>query len=374
VGRSKLLRTTKAALSRIKAGRSARSVLIVGLRGTGKTVLLNEIEAQARHFGFMTMPMEAREDKPLPLLLLPHLRRVFLELGRDAEHSEPVRSGLRIFRSFLEGLKNKYSDLDLSFAGEATPGAADSGDLEADLTAVLVGLGIAAADRRTAVAILIDELQFVKEAELAALITAVHKITQMALPVIVAGAGLPQLIANTLGARSYVEGLFTFPEVGALGASDAKRALQEPAIAEGARFSEETLDEILRVTHGYPYFIQAWGHHAWNMAKKSPIGVDVIERVHRAATSALDKSFFRYRFERLNSNEKVYLAALAKLGSNPQRSGVIAKKLGRTSHAVGTLRNGLIRKGVLYSPKYGSTAFTAPLFDEFVTRTMAHVD
>jgi hypothetical protein len=367
VGRSVLLRSTKASLARLKAGKASRSVLVVGLRGTGKTVLLNEIEGQAIRLGFKTMALETPEDKPLPLILLPHLRKMFLDLGQGND-SSAVKAGLRIFRSFLEGLKKRYGDIEISFAGESAAGAADSGDLAADLTAVLVALGEAAVARNTAIAIIIDEMQYIKEAELAALITAIHRVTQRGLPVLIAGAGLPQLCGNTINARSYAERLFTFAEIGALSPSDAKLALQKPAAAEGARFAERTLAEIIRLTRGYPYFVQAWGHYVWNFARKSPIGPDVVRKAQKAATADLDKNFFRHRFERLNSSEKGYLGALAQLGAAPQRSGEIAKRLGRTSHAVGTIRDGLIRKGMLYSPKYGQTAFTVPLFDEFVTR------
>lgn len=337
-------------------------------------MVLNEIEGQASRLGFRTVAVEATEDKPLPLVLLPHLRKLFLELGNGGDSTGSGKSALRIFRSFLDGLKKKYGKIDFTLAGEAAAGAADSGDLAADLTAVFIGLGAAAADRKTAVSILIDEMQFLRDQELAALITAFHKITEMALPVMIAGAGLPQLVLNAINARSYAERLFAFPEIGALGTTDAMRALREPAAAAGAEFDEAAARKIVRITQGFPYFLQTWGYYAWNSATKSPIGTDVIRKVAAATIEDLDKNFFRYRFERLTRNEKLYLEAMSELGPRPQPSGAIAKKFGSTTHAVGTLRDALIKKGTLYSPKYGQTAFTVPLFDEFVRRTMPNGD
>jgi hypothetical protein len=235
---------------------------------------------------------------------------------------------------------------------------------------VFVALGEAAAEEHTAVAIVIDELQYLSEREMGALIMAVHRVSQERLPIILIGAGLPQLAGNTGRAKSYAERLFLFPVVGALGDRDARIALQEPARSEGASFTEAALDEIYRQTKGYPYFLQEWGSQSWNTAPESPIDVAAVREASAKAIANLDESFFRVRFDRLTPREKVYLRALAELGNNPQRSGEIAQMLGVRSEGVAPLRASLIAKGMIYSPQHGDTAFTVPLFDEFMKRIM----
>ena len=218
--------------------------------------------------------------------------------------------------------------------------------------------------------IIIDELQYVDEAELGALIMAVHKIAQEQLPLIVIGAGLPQLAGNTGRAKSYAERLFLFPQVGALNEKDARTALQEPVRAEGAAFTEAALKEIIRQTKGYPYFLQEWGSVSWNHAPGSPIDAEIVQAASAQVIAHLDQNFFRVRFDRLTPREKDYLRAMAELGQQPQRSGDIAQILGLKSESVAPLRAGLIAKGMIYSPQHGDTAFTVPLFDEFMKRTM----
>jgi len=242
--------------------------------------------------------------------------------------------------------------------------------LEADLAQVFIALGEAAQDRKTAVAIVIDELQYLSEEELSSLIMAIHKVSQKSLPVVVIGAGLPQLVGKAGRAKSYAERLFDYPELGPLKEEDAKAALQEPVKQEGISFTKEALKEIIDVTEGYPYFLQEWGYQAWNIAEKSPIDIDVAKLATSASILRLDQSFFRVRFDRLTPREKEYLRALAELGSEPQRSGDVAEELGLEVNSVAPLRNNLIKKGMIYSPKHGDTAFTVPLFEGFMKRIM----
>lgn len=199
---------------------------------------------------------------------------------------------------------------------------------------------------------------------------AVHKISQHKLPLILIGAGLPQLVGNAGRSKSYAERLFDYPPVGPLKMEDAKKALQEPVKSEGVEFTDEALEEIIRVTQGYPYFLQEWGYQSWNLASSTPIGIDVVQKATSESIERLDRSFFRVRFDRLTPREKDYLRALAELGVDPQRSGDIAQMLGVKSQSVAPLRNGLIKKGMIYSPQHGDTAFTVPLFEEFMKRTM----
>ena len=369
-GRNEILKQTLLALNRVKAGRSERSPLLVGLRGVGKTVLLVEIRKRAEAAGYVTLPVEAQEDMPLRLMLLPGLRKVLLSLDVGKAMGAKAKKGLRVLKSFLSGIKVSFGEVEVTLDASPEVGVADSGQLDSDLADVFVAVGEAAAEAGTAVAIIIDELQYLSEAELSALIMAVHKISQERLPVILIGAGLPQLVGNTGRAKSYAERLFIFPAVGALDEKDAKIALQEPVREQGVMFTEEALAEVYRQTQGYPYFLQEWGAQAWDAAETSPITAEVVRAASAVAIAHLDQSFFRVRFDRLTPREKDYLRALAELGNNPQRSGEIAQMLGVKSERVAALRSGLIGKGMIYSPQHGDTAFTVPLFAEFMRRIM----
>jgi hypothetical protein len=369
-GRTQILEQARIALGRIKAGRPERSLLLIGLRGVGKTVLLNRIRELADQSGYKSVFIEAHENKPLPALLLPPLRQLLISLDRMASVSAKAKRGLRVLKSFFNGVKLKYQDIEIGIDVDAEPGIADSGDLEADLSAVFLALGEAAADRGTAIALIVDELQYLNEGELSALIMAMHQISQRQLPVVLIGAGLPQLIALAGRSKSYAERLFQFPEVGPLQPDDAAAALQEPVMEQQVRFTGDSLNEIIHQTQGYPYFLQEWGYQAWNLATQSPIEVDVVRQATQESIRRLDANFFRVRFDRLTPREKEYLRALAALGDSLQRSGDIADHLGVKVQSVAPVRNGLIKKGMIYSPAHGDTAFTVPLFGEFMKRIM----
>ncbi len=369
-GREQILVMASTTLGRIKAGRHERSQLLIGLRGVGKTVLLNKIREHAEESGYRTVSIEAREDKPLAALLLPPLRQLFITLDRMANVSEKAKRGLRVLKSFFDGIKLKYQDIEIGIDIDAEPGSADSGDLEADLPALFVAMGEAAVDRGTAIALIIDELQYLNEDEFSALIMAMHQMSQRQLPVVLIGAGLPQLVALAGRSKSYAERLFQFPEIGPLQPKDAVVALQQPVLEQQVLFTDEALDEIIRQTQGYPYFLQEWGYQAWNLAAKSPIDIDVAKQATQESIRRLDANFFRVRFDRLTPREKNYLRALADLGDGSQRSGEIAKQLGVKVQSVGPVRDGLIKKGMIYSPAHGDTAFTVPLFGEFMKRIM----
>ena len=368
VGRDALLRQAEIALGRIRIGRPAKSMILVGLRGVGKTVLLYRIRSQAEAGGYRALLLEAPEDKPLVELLVPPLRGLLLSLDAMAELSQKVKRGLRVFKSFISAARLKYGDLELSI--EPEPGAADSGDLEADLGVLLVAVAEAAADRGTAIALCIDEIQYLSPKELSALIMALHQVAQRNLPLVVVAAGLPQILSLAGRSKSYSERLFDFPRIGAFEEADAREALSAPVIGQGVAFTDEALQEMVRVTAGYPYFLQQWGYEAWNVATNSPIGLADVRRASVQAVQNLDESFFRVRFDRLTPREKDYMRALASLGALPQRSGEIADLLQIPISSAASLRNNLIRKGMIYSPAHGDTAFTVPLFDQFMLRAM----
>lgn len=370
-GRSLILEDAMVALERVKHGRFEKSMILVGLRGVGKTVLLREIQRAAKVKNFKVALVEAQEIKQkvsLPQLLAHHLRRILLELDHEAMVSEKARRALRVFKSFISAFKVKLGGVGFAFDPEI--GEGDSGDLDVDLTSLFVALGEAAKDRNTAVAIIIDELQYIDENELSALIRAMHCVAQESLPVLLIGAGLPQLVAKAGDAKSYAERLFAYPKIDALSPSDTIEALQIPVEELAVSFSPEALDEIYKMTKGYPYFLQEWGYHAWNIAAtgSGKITLEDVKKASEVAIAHLDESFFRVRFNRLTPTERKYARALAEVGGKTQRSGDIAKKLGKGVEQVAPLRGQLINKGMIYSPEHGHIAFTVPLFEEFLLR------
>jgi hypothetical protein len=334
----------------------------------GKTVLLDRMRDDAEGVGIQTLRVEAPEDRSLPAIVAPQLRQALLRLSRNEQAKDLAQRALRGLAGFAKALKMKYQDIEVGFDFDPEPGLADNGDLEHDLQALLEAAGMAAKRAGTALEMFVDELQYVKEAELAALITALHRTAQRGLPVVVVGAGLPQLPGRMGRAKSYAERLFDFPHVGPLSREAACIAIAKPADAQGVKVNSDALERIFQETRGYPYFLQEWGKHAWDAADASPIRLSDVERASKTAVAALDESFFRVRFDRLTPQEKKYLRAMAELGSGPHRSGDIAGQLDREVTSLGPTRSQLIAKGMIWSPSHGDTAFTVPLFDEFMRR------
>ncbi len=366
LGRDHLIRSFEVTLARAKSGRPGKSVMPVGLRGVGKTVLLNRFSEMAERNGFTFAFIEATEAGSFPTILAVRLRKILLELDRGGVSRQVVRA-LRVLKSFTLHLPDGTS---IQLDPEPLIGEADSGRLDEDLTDLFVALGEAAADRSRGVLIAVDEVQYLSEEELSALIVAIHRSTQLNVPLVLVGAGLPQLPGLAGEARSYSERLFEFPEIGSLNEADARSALAIPARESDVSFAEEALEELVRASQGYPYFLQEWGYHVWNHALASPIPAGDVYAVRPLVLAALDRDFFRVRLDRLTPKERGYLRAMAELGAGPHRSGDIATKLGVRVESVGPRRSGLIRKGMIYSPAHGDTAFTVPLFDEFLRRVM----
>jgi hypothetical protein len=302
--------------------------------------------------------------------LAPQLRQALIRLSRNERARDLARRAGRALAGFVGALKVKYEDIQVSLDFDTEPGLADSGDLELDLQSLLETAGQAAAAGETALALFVDELQYVDEDQLAALVIALHRAAQRTLPIVLVGAGLPQLRGRMGRAKSYAERLFDFPEIGPLASDAARIAISRPAEAAEVEFQEEALQKIIEVTQGYPYFLQEWGKHVWDTAASSPITIDDVETASESAIAALDEGFFRVRFDRLTPTEKKYLRAMAELGAGPHRSGDIAHQLRRTVTSLGPVRSQLIFKGMVWSPNHGDTAFTVPLFDEFMNRIM----
>jgi hypothetical protein len=369
-GRDEIRETVRVALERVRRGLPAKSIMMIGLRGVGKTVLLDRMRDDAESAGIQALRVEAPENRSLPALLAPELRLALLRLSRNKQAVELARRALRGLAGFAKALKVKYQDIEVGLDFPPEPGLADNGDLDHDLQALLEVVGAAAQKAQTALAMFIDELQYVQEAELAALITSLHRTAQRRLPVVAVGAGLPQLRGRMGRAKSYAERLFDFPEIGPLHAEAANAAISKPVEAQGVEIQNDALQRIVLETRGYPYFLQEWGKHSWDEAPASPIALADVERASKTAVAALDESFFRVRFDRLTPVEKRYLRTMAELGPGPHRSGDIAVQLKREVTSLGPTRSQLMTKGMVWSPSHGDTAFTVPMFDEFMRRIM----
>jgi hypothetical protein len=369
-GRESVLEQARILLGRVKEKRPEKSMLLTGLRGVGKTVLLNEIERIAQRENCRTLIIEAHENKFLAQLLVPHVRRLLYEIDRLSGAGNKVRRGISVLKSFIGAIKISVGDVEVGMDIEPERGTADSGDLEVDLPNLFCAVAEAAEERHTAVVILIDEIQYLKQSELSALIMAMHKMQQRQLPLVLVAAGLPILPGLAGESKSYAERLFDFPGIGPLGESDAIKALQDPVKAVGERFDPVALKEIFRMTKGYPYFLQEWGYQAWNHAVSSPIDLKVIHETTESVRDRLDQNFFRVRFDRLTPREKQYLRAMAQIGPGPYRTGDIAEMIKAKLSTLGPVRASLIKKGMIFSPAYGEMAFTVPLFNEFMRRVM----
>ncbi len=368
-GRDALRERVAVALDRIRAGRAAQSVILYGLRGVGKTVLLAAMRRDAEAGGITVIGIEAPESRSLPAVLAPALRSALLRLDRLKGAGDKVRRALTALAGFVK-LKATYGDLAIAIEHVSEPGLADSGDLEADLTDLIRALGEAAAERGTAAVLFIDELQYVPEEQLAALIVALHAASQNQLPVTLVGAGLPQLLGQMGRAKSYAERLFAFEMIGALDLAAADAALRHPIEEQGESIEPAAVVAIHAATEGYAYFLQEWGKQSWDVAEHSPITAVDVAIAQEAALAQLDQSFFRVRLDRLSPAEKRYVQAMAQLGPGPQRSGEISQAMGVKVTTVAPIRSSLIAKGMVYSPGHGDTAFTVPMFDAYIRRTM----
>lgn len=369
-GRDELRETVRIALERVRAVRPSKSILVIGLRGVGKTVLLDKIREDAAASGMETIRVEAPENRSLPAILAPQLRQSLLRLSRNEQAKELAQRALRGLAGFAKALKMKYKDIEVGMDFEPEPGLADNGDLEHDMQALFEVVGAAAKKAGTALVMFVDELQYVAEEQLASLVTALHRTAQRSLPVVLVGAGLPQLPGKMGRAKSYAERLFDFPQIGPLPFEAARLAIIKPASDQGVSVNDDALNQIIKETRGYPYFLQEWGKHSWDVATSSPITLADVNQATTSAIAALDESFFRVRFDRLTPLEKKYLRAMSDLGVGPHRSGDIAEKMGRDVTTLGPTRSQLIVKGMIWSPSHGDTAFTVPLFDEFMKRIM----
>jgi AAA+ ATPase superfamily predicted ATPase len=365
-GRDQILDSARIAIQRTSAGRHTQSQILLGLRGVGKTVLLNKIEQIAEANGHLTSLIEAPEGKALAALLYPRITQVLRKLSMIEQAKALTHSAMRALRSFSSVFKIEAGDVSLSV--DPDPGVADSGNLEYDLSELFVKVGEAAKAAGKGWTLLIDEIQYIKGNDYAALIVAIHRVNQRNLPVLFFGAGLPQVAALSGDAKSYAERLFSYPSVGALDNKSAELAIRNPIEEEGEKITNEALEAVVAKTHGYPYFLQEWGYQAWNIAEASPIDETDVEQSSRQALSRLDDGFFKVRFDRLTPREREYVCAMAKLGDGPFKSGDVAEAMSEPPQRLGPMRASIIQKGMIYSPSYGDIDFTVPLFGDYLRR------
>lgn len=369
-GRRSIITDIDIALQRIAIGRPTQSAILVGLRGVGKTVLLNKAREIAEIKGYKAYLAEAHEGKTLPETIGPGLKSVLLSLSYVDSAKEHARRGLRVLKSFFTKVSVSAGGFDIGLSLDAEPGSADSGDIEHDLPTLFLAVAEAAKAANRPVVLLIDELQYLSVKEFSALIMSIHRISHTNLPLTLVGAGLPQILALAGESKSYSERLFKYPSIGALTDEDAIDAIVKPVRTEGAMVTDDALREILRLTERYPYFLQQWGHDAWNAASGNVITKMDVETATEQALATLDENFFKVRFDRCNPSEKKYMRALAELGPGTHKSGDIANQAGQKTTSAAPTRNNLIKKGMIYSPRHGETAFTVPLFDAYMRRTM----
>ena len=364
-GRDMLIEQARVAIVRAKAGRPAKSTIMLGLRGVGKTVLLNAFEDIADQQGCQTALLEIEPDKPLAQQLAPQLQHILHRLDRMKKTGADLQRAFSTLRAFGAMFKASIGDIDFSLAGEPA-----TGDLAIDLTDLFVAIAEAAKKRETAIVLLIDEIQYLQKGDLGALIMALHKIAQRQLPLLMFGGGLPQLAKLAGDAKSYAERLFDYPPIGPLDDAGARRALTAPAEREDVVYTADALDFIVDQTGRYPFFLQVWGAHCWETATKSPIGLADARRASAAATAALDEGIFKVRLARLTDRQKAYARAMAQFGAEPVNSSEVANALGLSLSQAAPIRDELVKKGMAYSPERGLVGFTVPKFDEYLRRVM----
>lgn len=365
-GRDEIISDADVALQRVLLGRHDKSQILLGLRGTGKTVLLNKIEELAESHHHLTSFIEAPDNRRLADMLYPKLQQVLRKLSMVEAAKHTAHNAMRVLRAFAGAFRVSMGDVSLSV--DPLTGFADSGVLEYDLGELFTSIGEAARSAEKGWTLLIDELQYLGAEELSALIAAIHRVNQKKLPIIFFGAGLPQIAALTGNAKSYAERLFSFPSVGPLNKSAATSAIEHPILAEGETITKAAIELIYEKTEGYPFFLQEWGYQAWNYAIESPIDAEDVENASEAALRRLDEGFFRVRFERLTPKEREYVMAMASLGAGPYRSSDVADALGENMQSLGPRRAQIIHKGMIYSEAYGDIDFTVPMFENFLKR------
>lgn len=352
-------------LKSVQTGKAQRSIMLYGLRGVGKTVLLNEMERIAESLGYISEHLEMSEKDQFRKVIAKTCRKILLTISKVEAAKKKVLGALGVLKAFTLAIPDGP---ELKIDVEAALGQGDSGDLDSDLIDLMVALGEAAKENGKFVCFFIDEVQYLKEDEYAALIAANHRITQKALPIVFICAGLPQVAALSGDAKSYAERLFSFTPIGSLEEPESIKALVDPAKSRGVTYSADAIKVLQNAAHGYPYFIQEIGSHTWDAATTNPISKECAEAGKQAAIAEMDKSFFKVRIDRSTTAEKAFMMAMASLPGTVYKTSEVAKLLGKKNNQIGPVRATLISKGFVYSPQLGDVAFTVPLFEDYIQR------
>lgn len=370
VGRAETLETARILLGRTLQHKPEKSIILTGLRGVGKTVLLNHIEHQAKEQKYKTVFIEAQENHSLASALIPALRNVLYELNRVAQTGEKARRALMILRNFIGSVKLSYGDFGIDL--EPLPGKADTGDMSADLPELFLAVAEAAEEKQMGVALFIDEIQLLNHTEFNALILAMHKLQQKQAPLVLIGAGLPTIPRLAGEAKSYAERLFAYPLIGQLSRQETYDALCKPVEQEHVYFEQQALKRIYERTQGYPYFLQEWGYQVWNLTEEGSHHISDADvcAAEKKVMARLDENFFRVRYDRLTESEKRFMRAMAACEGRECRSADVAQMLGAKPTGVTAIRQNLIKKGMIYSPRHGVLDYSVPLFGEYMRRVI----
>ncbi|MDO5531582.1 ATP-binding protein [Sutterella sp.] len=367
-GRDDIFDEAAVACGRAARGRNARPMMLLGLRGTGKTVLLQEIAKRSRQKDCLVTFAEASEGKPLAHLLYPEMRETLIALSNSEQSGELAKKGFHALKSFASVCRIRTREWEAGIDPSDVSGPAASGDLQRDLADLFKLLGNAAQSAGKVWVLLIDEVQYLQNNDLSALIVVMHQVAQLSLPIVFVGAGLPQIARLAGEARSCAERQFHFNEIGNLSAEDAEKAVRKPLEEEKASITQKAMAELFSGTQGYPFFLQAWAFHAWNIAEGPAITEADIAASCRKTIGDLDSGFFRVRFDRLSKTEIRFVEAMASLGDGPYAIGKIAEVLKKQPRSLGPTRASIMEKGMIYAPRYGELDFTVPLFADFMRR------
>ena len=364
-GRDEIISKADVLIKRVKIGNPQRSLMLYGLRGVGKTVLLNKISELAESEHYIVEQIEMSENDDFKKVIAGFIRKILLKINRFENAKEKLLKALGVFKAFSISIPDGP---EFKIDVDAISGEADSGDFETDLTDLFVNIGQAAKEEGKCVCILIDETQYLKEKDMAALIASCHKISQKELPLVVVCAGLPSIAALSGDAKSYAERLFEFIPIKYLEPPQDSLAITEPARLKNVEYESDAVTESLNITKGYPYFIQELGKHSWDLATVSPIKLEDVKNAKTLTLKELDNSFFKVRLDRAAGREKRLMYAMAELGQGPYLMADVAKKVGIKVSSLSPTRATLISKGFIYTPEFGYIEFTVPLFDDFLRR------
>jgi len=363
-GRETELRHFKEMIGQLDAGGTQKHLILTGLRGVGKTVLLNEFESDCDAAGWPGETRELAQGSQIAHVIAKAARKALMEMSAKKRAGDAVRRGLGALRAFTMTV----GDIAFRFDVEALEGVADSGDLAEDMRDLLVEVGAAAQANGSGFALILDEMQHLAKSDLEALIVGLYRAKQKNLPVALVGGGLPLLPELTGEAKSYAERGFEFRKIGALDDEAAAAALEEPARGQGVNWQPKAVERVVHLTEGYPYFLQEYGRAAWKIGDGSAVTRQDVAAAEPIALEYLDGNFFSQRVGKLPSAERRYLSAIAALGDGPQRSGEVAGALGKDAQDVSVVRDRLIKASLLYSPRRGEIDFTVPLCADYLRR------